>query len=586
MSDPNNTSIPAHPLGATPGIRPVYPRRAPAVERCETVLHIGVFFDGTDNNMERDKPIRRDSNVARLFRAYPDEPLMGYYRAYVPGVGTRFPEIGEEEPLPSGAGFGGGGDGRINFGLLHVINSVHRAVSPSDRPYAPPDTVKALCRNRRRARTSAGRGGETRLSPLAEVADESALRRVGMDERGGLLLDNAAQAPQRTAFFKRAATLVGQKIAQAEKPKPIEIFIDVFGFSRGATEARTFCNWLLEMFEGDTLCGVPASIRFLGLFDTVASVGLPASAGSLFDGHASWADTPFLRIAPQVKNCVHFVAMHENRGSFPSELVHSEGVLPANCHEFMFPGMHSDVGGGYAPSEQGRGPGKKLDEEKLSQLPLHFMYDSAKAAKVPLEKALARDGAYDPFTIAPNVRQAFETFMSARQKRQPVREWLAEYLAWRYQVRHHYSSLPSYARATDEDKSNLQGANQRLLDDVDALMGLEQQAGRRIDYDSLEGREQARQQARVRSLEREATEVYARVKAAPPTDAATAALFADFVHDSYAGFRPFDQLKIWGWDPVPGSWEGEGYLRWRRRYEGTDERFTRNTEPRPEAMPA
>ena len=241
---------------------------------------------------------------------------------------------------------------------------------------------------------------------------------------------------------------------------------------------------------------------------------------------------------------------------------------------------------GSVPSEQGRGPGK-LDEEKLSQLPLHFMYEAAKAAKVPLNRALvAAAGAADPFKIAPNVRQAFEAFMSARQKSQPVREWLVEYLAWRYQVRHHYNSLPWHARANDEDKANLQGANQRLLDDVEALMGLEQTAGRRLDPDSPEGRKQARQQARVRSLEREAPEVHARIKAAPATDAAAAALFADFVHDSYAGFRPFDQLRIWGWDPVPGSWEGEGYLRWCRCYEGTDERFTRNTEPRSEAMPA
>ncbi|TAK73267.1 MAG: hypothetical protein EPO12_22650, partial [Aquabacterium sp.] len=48
------------------------------------------------------------------------------------------------------------------------------------------------------------------------------------------------------------------------------------------------------------------------------------------------------------------------------------------------------------------------------------------------------------------------------------------------------------------------------------------------------------------------------------------------VHDSYAGFRPFDQLNILGWDPVPGSWESEGYFRWRRRYEGSDTRYTRN----------
>src|SRR5690606_2151804 len=106
-----------------------------------------------------------------------------------------------------------------------------------------------------------------------------------------------------------------------------------------------------------------------GLFDSVASVGLPTSSGIGTDGHASWADAPHLRVPPAVKNCVHFVAMHENRGSFPVELVRVAGVLPANCCEYMFPGMHSDVGGGYAPHDQGRGPNGR-DDEKLSLLPL------------------------------------------------------------------------------------------------------------------------------------------------------------------------------------------------------------------------
>ena len=57
-------------------------------------------------------------------------------------------------------------------------------------------------------------------------------------------------------------------------------------------------------------------IRFLGLFDTVASVGLPASFGMGQNGHWSWAQPESLQISKQVKNCVHYVAMHENRGSF------------------------------------------------------------------------------------------------------------------------------------------------------------------------------------------------------------------------------------------------------------------------------
>lgn len=583
MSDPNNTSIPAHPVGPTPGVKPVYPQRPPRPEKCETILHIGVFFDGTGNNMYEHEPrpaqgkkpeqLPKQSNVARLFRAYPDEPDQGYFRMYVPGAGTAFPEIGEVQELPSGSGFGAGGDGRINYGLLHVLNSINRAVSPNGRRYVEADTIRALCRNGRRAQ-SRSQGRNADRVPLADPADEAALRAVGMDSIGGLLLDASASAPQRTAFFKRAAAKVKQNISEIEKPKPIEIFIDVFGFSRGAAEARVFCNWLLEVFEGETLCGVPASIRFMGLFDTVASVGLPTSAGYGFNGHQSWGDAPFLRVSAAVKNCVHYVAMHENRGSFPSEQVHVEGVLPANCHEFMFPGMHSDVGGGYSPTDQGRGPGGK-DGEKLSLLALEAMYGAAKVAMVPLDSALARKVSYNPFQIDKNVREAFGAFMGARQRSQPVREWLFEYLAWRYQVRTTYNSLPWHGRANAQDREDLHGANQRLLDDVAALAGLEQPEPDRFHSDAKTQKQRDAWRRRVAGLKKEAKTVYERVKSAQGTDPAAATLFADYVHDSYAGFRPFDQLKVWGWDPIPGSWEGEGYLRWRRRYEGNDEQLTR-----------
>ena len=35
------------------------------------------------------------------------------------------------------------------------------------------------------------------------------------------------------------------------------------------------------------------------------------------------------------------------------------------------------------------------------------------------------------------------------------------------------------------------------------------------------------------------------------------------------------QFKILGFDVLPGSWEPEGYLRWRRRFEGDDRQLVR-----------
>jgi len=580
MSDPNFTRVPAHPVGPTPGIDRVVPAIPCRAEKCETRLHISVFFDGTGNNRYEHEPLLKQSNVARLFRAYPDDPMGGYFRMYVPGIGTRFPEIGEDEPATFGAAFGEGGDGRINFGLLHVINSIHRAVSPSGRRYAMDHTVRALCRNgtRKRIHTRSG----TNLTQLADVTDAAALRHVGMETKGGLLLSNTGTSLHRLAFFKKATREIAQKVRDAEKPKLVEIFIDVFGFSRGAAQARTFCNWLSEIFDDSHLCGVPATIRFLGLFDSVASVGIPTSSNVGTDGHASWADASLLRVPAGVKNCVHYVAMHENRGSFPVELVRVAGVLPANCHEYMFPGMHSDVGGGYSPNEQGRGPNAR-DDEKLSLLPLETMYGAATAALVPLNKRLARDGDYDPFTVADSMRAAFTAFMSARQQSRRIRDWLSEYLVWRYQVRHSYMTLAWADRANgeggdDESLEDLRGANRCLLDDVAAFEGLAElrEQGGFHHPRSAVAQARGRHAARIRSLEREAREVYELVRAAGAASSEASTLFADYCHDSYAGFRPFDKVKVYGWDPVPGSWEPQGYLRWRRRYEGDDLQLTRH----------
>ena len=42
-------------------------------------------------------------------------------------------------------------------------------------------------------------------------------------------------------------------------------------------------------------------------------------------------------------------------GSFPLGSVAHLGNIPPNSTEIVFPGVHSDIGGGYLPREQGRG---------------------------------------------------------------------------------------------------------------------------------------------------------------------------------------------------------------------------------------
>ncbi|WP_396270591.1 hypothetical protein [Ideonella sp.] len=202
----SEVSASPHP-GNTADVTATVPTLPCRAEKCELNIHIGIFFDGTGNNQgwvekadgnwrqglanwwsER-KPNtltqleqRSDSNVARLFRSYPNDPVGGYFRLYVPGVGTPFPELGEPEPRGSGAGFGAGGDGRINYGILHVLNSMYQAISLGNRRLISPETIKALC-------TEGMVGINPRTNePNLSKQTQAALKPVGMDRKGGLLM--------------------------------------------------------------------------------------------------------------------------------------------------------------------------------------------------------------------------------------------------------------------------------------------------------------------------------------------------------------------------------------------------------------
>lgn len=554
------TSVESHPISLTPGISPVLPLRIPQSDRCETSVQIGVFFDGTGNNKDWDGASdcnagdgsqasrKKDSNVARLFYAYPADPNESYYPLYIAGVGTPFPPIGEVDPATFGLAFGAGGEGRINFALLHVLDSLQRTLSNATRStYSHEDTLK-YCRDNGRS--------------------------------------------ENKYFFSREAQRIATLSREVEKPRITEIFIDVFGFSRGAAEARVFCTWLNELFQGNTLCGIPAKVRMLGIFDTVASVGIPTSTqgiGPYTSGHMAWATPVNLQIAPCVENCVHYISMHENRPSFPLDrITRPDGSLPPNGHEYAFPGMHSDIGGGYAPGEQGRGKLEGLDaqdSEKLSQIPLNYMLKAAQDAKVPLDVDLAfaqSESGGDPFRVDPGLQQAYEAFSEAMGSEARVpRDWLMPYLTWRVGCTSSYPNLPWRQRASQDDIKDLIGANEILKSDIEAL----DEAGGFWKTTSdvalnLLFRWHETDTEHVRRLAPEASDVLGRARDNPTISSEEATILGIYAHDSFAGFRPFDteiNTYLFGCrDLMPGSWEPEGYLRYRRFYRGTNEELTFN----------
>lgn len=148
-------------------------------EPCRIPVNVGLFFDGTNNHMERDRDGKREpvpltkeekreaklkakaeglpeeepqpapvpdvptgpeqrshSNVARLYLAYPDnKQSSGYYRYYIQGVGTPFAEIGEPTESQEGKAFAKGGLPRIVWGIFQVMNAVHMTVYTEEPLY-------------------------------------------------------------------------------------------------------------------------------------------------------------------------------------------------------------------------------------------------------------------------------------------------------------------------------------------------------------------------------------------------------------------------------------------------------------------
>ncbi len=171
--------------------------------------------------------------------------------------------------------------------------------------------------------------------------------------------------------------------------------IDICGFSRGASQARHFINCI--KYEGliDERTAEPfddIEIRFLGLFDTVASFGIPGN--SIDPGFDFDVDPNF------VGKTVHFIAEHEKRSLFDLKSIKSsanESLDENKMLEISFPGAHSDVGGGYANQQarperiiKRRGNNRiripaipeKLND--LSRIPLREMHQRMVDAKLPL----------------------------------------------------------------------------------------------------------------------------------------------------------------------------------------------------------
>lgn len=287
-------------------------------EEAGIVLRLGLFFDGTGNNLAN-STATEGCHALNLGMTQPvAEDVLKYCAAY------GFDERGNTPDNSHG-------NGVSNVARLHDLY---------------PDDSQ---------------------NPLPPEADEAYIKAYveGIGTRSGLADSVYSQGTGRgstgvVARVEQVPALVTYQLRRFAAANPQlkirRIEIDLFGFSRGAAAARHCANDLLKGQDSLLARAIPIrtpgfvdsfawrhrsdfALNFIGLFDTVAGIVSPTDGD--FSPHN--ADNPGLnlRLAPgMARQVIHLTARDEYRHNF--SLTQAE-------LDIELPGCHSDIGGGYLP---------------------------------------------------------------------------------------------------------------------------------------------------------------------------------------------------------------------------------------------
>lgn len=108
-------------------------------------------------------------------------------------------------------------------------------------------------------------------------------------------------------------------------------------------------------------------IKFIGVWDTVGSLGAPGVIGKIASklkgNKYAYHD---VALNPSIQNAFHALALDERRNPFMPTLWQRPAGWTGNLEQAWFPGVHCSVGGGYTP-------------DGLANEALHWMVEKAEA---------------------------------------------------------------------------------------------------------------------------------------------------------------------------------------------------------------
>lgn len=468
---------------------------------CSRTLNIGFFFDGVGHNVEHDAPDNKLSNIARLYRAYPDKEnttnVAVYRKHYISGLGTPFLEMEGEA-------------------LQQFMDGTGNAVKDSLKDQ-PTDALKDIFKAKSGGASNQNVRNELRQKLLTPKGQLRQLRDATL--KGAIRADIEATPWLRDNEFIAYSTVSGadtrlnstrirfertveDALKQGEVPLRL-ISVSVFGFDMGGTQARQFIDLLLndlcvQREDGKpAFKGIPVDIVFAGLFDCSRDTPMSSDNGLDYAGSVlEWAPVKHAETAGQiismfgrkyldhqsplpeaVKHSLHLVAAHERRRW---RCVYRTGRKGFQHQEVLMPGCSDDIGGGLKPDVQ-------KPSAELSRVPLRKMYQEAMKAGVPfhniktLREVSATVASY--FSIQDSVKsqsvdQWVETYQSAINAQtlsyQALNRHLDDYFEWLSRQFYEYKS----------ELRRLEGIRNGIMTSTSSasgLLGLSSQARQEMD---------------------------------------------------------------------------------------------------------
>ncbi len=282
----------------------------------EIILTIGVFFDGTGNNLT-------NTNLR-----------MSFCQPETYGLDVQDLASFNKQCMSKQGKTGSGVQSYLNYYTnIHWLNKLyHRQLVLDDDVFNIQEKIYIE-----------GIGTEN------NKADSLVGMGLGNNDTGVIAKTDRAISLLRETLAKIIVDLKDAKLVIKR------LQFDVFGFSRGAAAARHFTNRVLERdpvliktiataFQSVEYLGKPSGeVQFLGIFDTVAAIG------GLMDGFDPHDGNNFpvkVKLPPGVaKHVFQLTAMNECRYNF------CLNSIKESWPELSFPGSHADIGGGYDPLE-------------------------------------------------------------------------------------------------------------------------------------------------------------------------------------------------------------------------------------------